>query len=75
MDPDSKRLLELVEENNRLLRALHRSMRVGRVLRVIYWILIMGTALGAFYFLQPLIDQLISAYKDASSVLKNFTPR
>jgi hypothetical protein len=30
----------------------------------LYWIVIIGTAIGAFYFIQPYIDSLTNIYGD-----------
>lgn len=64
-----KRILTTVEENNRVVRNLQRAMRWGRFFRILYWVVIIGAMLGAFYFLQPVIDQL----KETYGVLPNVT--
>ena len=60
MDPEMRRLLQNIaantEENNVILRKLHRSMIWGRVFRVIYWLVILALAVGSFYFIQPYIE-------------------
>lgn len=75
MDPESKKLLEethaLEEENNKMLHALRRSMLWSRVMSVIYWILILGISVGAFYFLQPYMDQAMKVYDEVKSNLNN----
>jgi TRAP-type C4-dicarboxylate transport system permease small subunit len=38
----------------------------------IYWIFIIGSAIGAYYIIQPYIDQLESVYSGAGDVIKNF---
>ena len=62
MDPEAKQLIEktysLVEENNKKLRRMRRSQKVTSIMRVVYWLIIIGIAIGAFYFLQPYIDKL-----------------
>ena len=62
MDPEAKQLIEktysLVEENNKILRRMRRSQKVTSIMRVVYWLIIIGIAIGAFYFLQPYIDKL-----------------
>ena len=62
MDPESKRLLQntlaLVEENNKMLRKVRRSQKITTFLRVVYWVITIGIAVGAFYFLQPFISQI-----------------
>ncbi|MFC1614941.1 hypothetical protein ACFL22_00040 [Patescibacteria group bacterium] len=60
IDPELRRMveenLELSHENNKLLHKLHHTVIWGRVFRVLYWIVIIGATMGAYYFVQPLID-------------------
>ena len=76
MDPESKKLLEetfrLTEENNKILHSLRRSMHIQRIMSILYWTLIIGSAVGAYYFIQPYIDQLIGIYGGAKSGLDDF---
>jgi len=75
MDPEEKRLiektLELTEENNRMLKSMRSSMRWGRALRVFYWLVIIGLSFGAYYFIQPYIDQLMGVYGGLKSDMSN----
>ena len=67
--------LELNEENNKMLHDMERRERWTRIMSWIYWIVIIGSALGAYYFLQPYIDsvkKLFEALPNAVSVLKSF---
>jgi TRAP-type C4-dicarboxylate transport system permease small subunit len=76
MDPESKKILletlELVQKNNNILQSLRRSMRIQRIMSFLYWALIIGSAFGAYYFLQPYIDQLMNVYSGAGDILNNF---
>lgn len=76
MDSESKKLLEntlhLVEENNKMLHKMRRSMRIARIMSILYWTFIIGTAVGAFYLLQPYMDSLMEAYGTATEVLNGF---
>ena len=75
MDPESKKLLEenlrLAEENNKMLRSLHRSMRLRRFVSIIYWVLIIGSTVGAYYFIQPYIEQVVGVYSGGKDKLDN----
>ena len=75
MDPESKKLLEdtfrLAEENNNLLRSMKRSMQMARVMSILYWVFIIGSAVGAYYLIQPYVDQMMSVYEGAGEVLDN----
>ena len=66
MDPESKKLLEetfeLEQDNNKMLRSMRRSMMWGRVMSVVYWLVIIGISVGAFYFIQPYFNKIIGLY-------------
>ncbi len=80
MNPEEKELLKrsiaLAEENNDILRSIQRSLRLSRWITVIYWIFIIGSALGALYLIKPYIQALQGAYGGASSnfndIINNF---
>ena len=76
MDPESKKLLEhtyaLTEENNKMLHSIKRSMFLARIMSILYWLVIIGVSVGAFYFIQPYIDQLMGVYGKASGVINSF---
>jgi hypothetical protein len=70
MDPESKKLLEetfaLAEENNKILHSMRRSMRLARVMSVLYWVIIIGISVGAFYFIQPYFNKIMDLYSSIS---------
>ncbi len=76
MDPESKKLLdqtlELEEDNNKMLRSMLRSMRIQRIMSILYWVFIIGSAVGAYYVIQPYLTQLMDVYSGAGSILDNF---
>ena len=76
MDPESQKLLEenlaLSKENNEMLHSIRRSMRMARFMSILYWVFIIGSAVGAFYLIQPYIEQLREVYSGANSVLEGF---
>ena len=67
MDPYTRKLLEdllsTTQENNKLLRKMHRASVWSHIFRVLYWIVIVGAMLGSYYYLQPYIDGLVTAYQ------------
>lgn len=73
MDPESKKLLEetlaLTQENNNMLHSMRRSQRIGNIMSFLYWVLIIGSAVGAYYFIQPYVDQAMNLYNGAKSNL------
>ena len=67
-----KKTLELAQENNKMLHSIRRGMFWGRVMRVIYWIIIIGAAVGVYYYITPYIDSAINGYGNVKIDLKNF---
>ena len=75
MSPEEKELFKrsivLSEENNQILRSIQRSMRLARFMSFLYWIFIIGSAVGAYYIIQPYLNQLIGVYSGAGDILNN----
>jgi len=66
VDPETTKLLKeniaLNKENNVLLHKLVRSHRMVMIYRFVYWIIIILTTLGAFYFIQPFLGNVFNTY-------------
>ncbi len=63
MEQDIEKLLELAEENNKLLRRLVNDLRWRRLFSLIKWALIIGVALGTFYYLEPYLKVIVELYQ------------
>jgi len=61
-DQKIQKILELSESNNRILRAIKRSILWGRIIHTVYWVVIIGASIGAFYFMKPYLSQLEDLY-------------
>ncbi|HEV7702262.1 MAG TPA: hypothetical protein VGO63_02360 [Candidatus Paceibacterota bacterium] len=76
MTPEEREILNrslvLAEENNKMLHSMQRSMRLQRIMSALYWVFIIGSAIGAYYFLQPYLTQLMGIYSSAGGVLDSF---
>jgi len=69
-----QRTLDLVEENNKMLKKMVRSMRWTRLMHIIYALVIIGASIGIFYYVQPIFNQLLETYgafKDSVNRLGN----
>lgn len=71
MEPEEKRLLEetaeLTRDNHKILKKLRRAQIIGRTIRILYWVIIIGITFGAYYFIQPYIDQFVNVYSGLRS--------
>jgi hypothetical protein len=76
MEPEEreilKKTLELAQENNKMLHAIRRSMFIGRIVRIVYWVVIIGAAVGIYYYIGPYIEGAIRAYGSVKSDIKTF---
>jgi hypothetical protein len=79
MDEETKKMLEetlaLSKENNKILHSLRRSLRMQRIMTILYWVFIIGSAVGAFWLVQPYIDAITgssSGSQSGSDLLKSY---
>jgi hypothetical protein len=76
MDHDEKEMLkktlELAGEYNKMLHSIRRNMFWGRVTSTVYWIIIIGAAVGVYYYIDPYINSAISAYGNMKGDIKTF---
>ena len=70
-EDDFERLEKLVEDNHRMIKSMHRSMQIGRLFSVIYWVAIIAIGFGAYYYVQPFIEPFISTGKNALKNIKD----
>jgi uncharacterized membrane protein len=66
MTPEERKLLEetheMVLENTKVLNGLQRANRFSLAFRFVYWTIIIGSSIGAYYLIQPYIETLKDAY-------------
>jgi len=71
MDPESKKLLEdtfnLAQENNKMLRKVRSVQKWSTFWSSLKIIIIVGIALGSFYFLEPYVDKVVNLYNSVSN--------
>lgn len=76
MSPEERELLNrsvaLAEENNKILHSIMRGIRIQRIMSALYWVFIIGSAIGAYYIVQPYLADMINIYGSAGSVLDSY---
>ncbi|MFA5095264.1 MAG: hypothetical protein WC447_01210 [Candidatus Paceibacterota bacterium] len=74
MDPESKQLLQntlaLAEENNKMLHKIRGVQRRGVVYQVLKYLLILGIAFGAFYYVEPYLNKIMDMYNSVTGIQK-----
>jgi len=72
MDPEIKILVEktlsLTEENNRMLYKVRRVQKRQYYWNVLKFGLIIGIALGLFYFLEPFLNKILDIFNQITGV-------
>ncbi|MFA5931967.1 MAG: hypothetical protein WC793_01145 [Candidatus Paceibacterota bacterium] len=80
MDPESKKLLEdtyaLAEENNKMLHKIRNVQKWATFWSGLKVLIVIGIALGSFYFLEPYMNKAISLWDSISGTQQklNDTP-
>ncbi len=76
MTPEEKELLHrtvaLSEENNDILRSIQRHMRLGRLVTLLYWVILIAGVFGTYYYFQPYIQKVVGAYQSAQGSVSKF---
>ena len=65
-----EKILETTEDNNKLLKKINKGIVLSRVATFIYWIIILGIGVGAYYYIQPYIDGLFDTYDGVRGFLQ-----
>lgn len=66
------RVLELSEENNKMLRRMERMARWGTIFRIVYWSFIVAAAVGLYYYVQPYVDSATELYNGVRGAISGF---
>lgn len=70
MDSETKELLKanfiLNKENNELLKKIRKSQKWSQTSKAIYWFIIIAFGFGAWYFVQPYLESVLSVYSSVS---------
>lgn len=72
-----ERMLKLTEENNKILRSLHRTQSISTVFRILYWTIIIASLGGVYYFIKPYISEFsgnASSFYQQINSLKSALP-
>lgn len=72
MDERDRELLEktydLLKENTRMTAKLYRAEKSSRIFRMLYWIFVIGSVLGAYYYIEPYLEKLSTVYTDSGKL-------
>lgn len=61
--------LKLTQENNRMLHAMRRDVWVGRIARVLFWLVLLVASYVVYYvFLAPYLEQVQQIYSQVQGI-------
>ncbi|PIP86504.1 hypothetical protein COV42_02415 [Candidatus Campbellbacteria bacterium CG11_big_fil_rev_8_21_14_0_20_44_21] len=62
-EKDLKEALRLAMENNEILKKMRRSLFWNKVFKTVYLVIILGVTFGAYYFVQPYLENVLGTYQ------------
>jgi hypothetical protein len=66
MEEETKKLIAdnfaLNKENNEMLKKLITFQKWNQIYKVVYWAIIILSAIGALYFIKPMLSGLVNVY-------------
>ena len=75
LEPDERKLLyqiaEEVAETKRLVRSLVRAQNLSTLITVLKWVVIIGLSYGVYYYLSPVLTQLLDTYQQIGGSVSN----
>ena len=73
MDSESQKLAQdtfaLAQENNKMLHSIRRGQRITAFMSFLYWVIVIGVAVGSFYYIQPYVDKIQKFVQDSGVTL------
>jgi len=55
--------IRIAEDNNRLLRKIVSANRWTRIFKLLYWVIIISSMMGIYYYIQPILIDILDVYK------------
>lgn len=66
------RMYQMTLENHEILTSLRRQQYVSNALRLLYWLVILGTIGGMYYYLRPIITFLTENSDKLGEIFSQF---
>lgn len=77
MDPEIRNMLQqnldLARENNEMLKKIRSIQKWQQVYRIAYWVVVLGISFGAYYYLQPYLEKVLSIYTGQASAMNGLS--
>jgi hypothetical protein len=63
-------MYKLVQENHEVLQDLLRRERLASFGRMLYWIIVLGTLFGAYYYVKPIVQVFMPQYESFNAAVQ-----
>ncbi len=80
MDTEQKKMKELltqlsekVKENNKILKGIRNHNRFAAIIKIVYWLIIIATAFGTWYIVQPVLESSLETLDHLSQTKDDLT--
>ncbi len=64
---DLKKILEVTKHNEQMLESIQRRARLSTFVYIFKWLIIIGISIGAFIYVQPILEQVMNTYSSISN--------
>jgi len=75
MDEELKRILDenlaISKESLKILKGIRRGNRLAIAFKFFYWLVIIGSAVGAYYFLEPYVKSAVDIIQGVQGTLSS----
>ena len=65
-------MYRLTRENHEMIRSMRRQQTFATILRVLYWLVVLGALGSTYYFIKPVIDTFSSGGMQSGNTLAIF---
>lgn len=59
---DIEDLAKITKDNNNVLRRIQQQGRLSLLVNMLYWLVIIGSMFGAYYYFQPFVGKMVEKY-------------
>lgn len=74
LDEKLEKLEKMVTEDHRMIRSLYIRARITSILRIVYILILIGAAIGGYYFIEPYLKEVKEIYRSIKATQSQLTP-
>jgi len=75
LDEKLEKLEKMMEQDHKMIRSLYIRARLASILRIIYILILIGLAVGGYYFIEPYLNEVKEIYRSIKATQSQLTPQ